>query len=201
MGGHMYTDEERKFFVEFIPGHTYKEIQAEFTQVFGWEISISQIKGYMANHKINNGLTGQFKKGHVSHNKGKKGICSPGCEKSWFQNGHMPVNHRSVGSERVNVYGYVEVKAKEPRTWKLKHKVLWEEHFGPVPKGKIVIFLNGDKADIRIENLEMINQSANARLNQNGMRYSDPETTKAAIGLAELMAATGKAKRRKKGES
>ncbi len=200
MIGHQYTSEERQFFLDFIPGHTYKEIQSEFIKQFGWEISISQIKGYMGNHKINNGLTGKFKKGRPAPNKGQKmslGMYEK-CKATMFRKGHIPANHRPVGSERINVCGYTEVKIKEPKTWRLKHQIVWEEHHGPIPKGKIVIFLNGNKQDIRIDNLALIDKKVNVRLNQNGMRYEEPEITRAAIAVAELMAATGEAKWREK---
>lgn len=35
MGGHCYTQKEKEFFEKYVPGHTYKEIQAEFIRIFG----------------------------------------------------------------------------------------------------------------------------------------------------------------------
>lgn len=195
---HKYTPDEQDFFAGYTQGHTYKEIQAAFTERFGWEITLSQVKGYMGNHRMNNGLTGRFKKGQVSHNKGKKGVCAAGCEKGWFQKGHTPKNHKPVGSERVSKDGYVEVKVSEPNKWKPKHKVIWEQHNGPIPAGKCIIFLNGDKADVRIDNLMLIDRKVNVRMNQTGLRYDDPDITKSAVNIAELMTAIGEAKRKKK---
>ena len=43
-----------------------------------------------------------------------------------------------------------------PRDWRGVHLLLWEEHHGSVPPGHAVVFKNGNKADIRIENLELI---------------------------------------------
>lgn len=72
MYGHKYTDEERQFFVEYVPGHSYKEIQQEFINSFNWSISVSQIKTYIGRHKLNTGRTGYFEKGHIPFNKGEK---------------------------------------------------------------------------------------------------------------------------------
>lgn len=199
MSGHRYTPEEKSFFVEYTPGHTCEEIQAAFILEFGWSISIGQVKGYMGNNGINNGLTGRFIPGQIPPNKGVKGIHYPGCEKSWFKKGNISANYRPVGSERIDRKdGYIRVKTKEPRTWELKHRVIWEQHHGAIPKGKCLIFLNGDKTDIRIENLALIDRKVSVRMNQSGLRYMDPDSTKAAIAVAELMSATGAAKRKKR---
>lgn len=201
MHGHKYTEDERAFFQEFVPGHTYKEIQGAFRSRFGWDITIGQVKGYMANHKINSGTKGRFEKGHVPANKGRKGTCPAGCAKSWFRQGHTPKNHRPVGSERVSKDGYIEVKVGEPGRWRLKHRVVWEKAFGKIPPGKCVIFLNGDKTDVRVENLAIIDRNVNVRLNQSGLRYQDADSTRAAIEVGVLLAEIGKAKkRRKRGE-
>ena len=34
-----------------------------------------------------------------------------------------------------------------------EHRLVWEQHRGPVPKGWVVHFLNGDTNDLRLENL------------------------------------------------
>jgi len=40
--------------------------------------------------------------------------------------------------------------------WVFVHRELWERHHGPIPRGHAVTFRNGDKQDIRIENLELL---------------------------------------------
>lgn len=47
MAAHKYTPEEGAFFTAFVPGHSHKEIQEEFTARFGWEISMGQVVGYI----------------------------------------------------------------------------------------------------------------------------------------------------------
>ena len=60
MYGHQYTAEEQKFMEEYVPGHSYREIQKAFTEKFRWEISLVQVKGYIGNHHLNTGRTGSM---------------------------------------------------------------------------------------------------------------------------------------------
>lgn len=197
MYGHKYTDAERGFFIEYVPGHSHKEIREEFIKVFDWEITMNQVKGYIKNNHLNTGRTGHFPKGHIPANKGRKGTCAAGCEKTWFCKGHTPINHRPVGSERISKDGYIEIKVAEPSKWRLKHRVIWEEYYGSVPHGKCIIFLNGDKTDVNIENLVLIDRAIHARMNQSGLRFADADSTKAAVAVGELMSVIGTAKKRK----
>ncbi|MCX4351733.1 MAG: HNH endonuclease signature motif containing protein [Lachnospiraceae bacterium] len=195
MYGHVYTEEEHAFMREFVPGHSYREIATAFTEKFGWEISISQVNAYIGNHHLNTGRTGRFQKGQVPPNKGKKGVYAAGCEKTWFPKGHIPKNHRPVGSERVNKDGYVEVKVAEPNKWKLKHRIVWEKVNGPVPKGYIIIFRDNDKTNTDINNLLMIKRGIHAVMNHTGLCEYSGEFKDTAVMIAELKATTSKAKK------
>ena len=147
-----YTDEEHKFFREFIQGHTIKEIAAEFNKIFEEPIKESQVKCYMGNHKISNGLKGYFKKGHVPYNKGKRVPTVGRMAETQFKKGNLPPNTKPVGYERITRDGYTEVKiAMRPSpsskgdNFKYKHVLIWEERNGTVPAGHIVIFKDGNK--------------------------------------------------------
>lgn len=197
MQRHQYTTEERQFMARYVPRHSYREIQKAFTEKFGWEISLGQVKAYMGNHHLNTGMTGQFQKGQEPPNKGKKGTCAAGCEKSWFQKGHMPANYRPIGSERINVDGYVEVKVENPNKWKMKHRIVWESINGDIPKGYIIIFRDNDKTNTSIDNLMLIKRGTHAVLNHTGLYGYSGEFKETAICIAELKAATSKAKKQK----
>lgn len=100
-----------------------------------------------------------FKKGHVPKNKGKKWDEFLDKEKqeairrTTFKKGNIPPNHKPVGYERKTKDGYWEVKVAEPRTFKAKHRLLWEQHHGPIPKGVNIVFIDGNTDNITIENL------------------------------------------------
>lgn len=195
MYGHVYTEEEHTFMREFVPGHSYREIAAAFTEKFGWEISIGQVNAYIGNHHLNTGRTGRFQKGQVPPNKGKKGVCAAGCEKTWFPKGNIPKNYRSIGSERISKDGYIEVKVADPNKWKLKHRIVWEKVNGPVPKGYIIIFRDNDKTNTDINNLLMIKRGIHAVMNHTGLCEYSGEFKDTAVMIAELKATTSKAKK------
>lgn len=112
----------------------------------------------------------RFKKGHTPHNKGIKGWDSGGrSKKTRFKRGNKPQTWVPVGSEKISRKGILQRKISDtgygPRDWQSDHKLLWEKHNGPVPSGHIVVFKNGNRADIRIENLELISRAENMRRN------------------------------------
>lgn len=198
--GRLYTKEEGEFIRSFAKGRLKTEIQEEFFKRFGWEITMEQLTAYMKNHKITSGIDAKFKKGYIPPNKGVKGPWYPGAEKTWFKSGELPHNYRPVGSERICADGYIDIKVAEKK-WRRKHIVNWEEHHKmKVPKGYCVIFLDGNKLNTDIENLMLISRKALIRMNWSGSFSEIPEVTRAAAAAAELKAAIGDAKRRRKNE-
>jgi hypothetical protein len=107
--------------------------------------------------------------------------------KTSFKKGDIPANHREVGSERINVYGYTEVKVAEPNKWKLKHRVIYEEHYGEIPKNHNVIFADGNKLNLDINNLVLVNKDQLLVLNKNELIKDNADLTKAGVNVANLM--------------
>jgi hypothetical protein len=107
------------------------------------------------------GRATQFKNGSTPHNKGKKGFDPGGrARAAQFKPGSKPHNWLPVGTERINDGGYLERKETDTgnpsRDWIGIHRLLWIEHYGKIPDGHYIVFRNGDKTDLRIENLEAI---------------------------------------------
>lgn len=125
-----------------------------------------------------------FKKGHTPGNKGKKQIeyLSPEtiakCRATCFQKGHRPKNHKPVGYERISVDGYIEVKVREPNVFKLKHRIVWEAHNGPIKRGENIQFRDGNSLNYNIENLYMITR--NEQMKQNSGAVNLPDSMVAA---------------------
>ena len=197
MYGMKYTDEMKQFILDNYKGRYNQELADLFNQKFNTNITSRTIKSYKANNKLNSGLTGKFRKGQTSHNKGKK-MPKEVYEKvkhTMFAKGNVPPNHRPVGSERISKDGYIEVKVAEPNKWRLKQRVVYEETKGKIPEGCPIIFLDGNKRNFDIDNLRCITRSELLYLNCNGLNNSN-EITETGI----LMARLDRAKNKKKQE-
>ena len=198
-----YSDEHKEFLKKYVPGHSYREITEEFNRRFpDTQVTIGQIKGSINRYHLNTGRNGQFVKGNIPPNKGKKGYHAPGSEKSWFKKGNVPKNHKPVGSERIDPKnGYVYVKVAEPQKWKMKHRIVWENAYGPIPKDHVVVFLDGDKTNFSLDNLKCISRSVNVRMNQNHLYKDKKEFTETGIAIASLIDLIGKRKRGSNGKT
>ena len=105
----------------------------------------------------------RFKKGNKAWNKGVS--VNNGGEAGWFPKGNKPANYRPVGTIRA-VDGYQEIKVAEGmRQWKLLHRVVWERMNGKIPKGMVVIFLDGNTENIEITNLSLMTKAQNMKRN------------------------------------
>lgn len=187
--------EQHKFLLANVKNKTSIVLANMLNKQFGLSLTFKQIQYYLRNHNITNEVDRKFKKGCVSFNKGTKGLMQ--ANKTSFKKGHIPHNHRPVGSERINKDGYVEIKIEEPKRWKMKHVFIWEKVYGKVPKGKCLIFADGDKTNIKLENLILITRAQLAVINHNRLIKNDPELTKTGLIIADLISKSYKKKKRK----
>ncbi|QNB48196.1 HNH endonuclease [Thermanaerosceptrum fracticalcis] len=194
MTKHYFTSEHREFIKDRVKGRSNAELTEMFNRHFGLNLTCNQIKVFKKNHKLNSGLTGQFKPGHIPFNKGKKGI-NCGGKATQFKKGHAPWNYKPIGTERISADGYVEVKAADPNKWKAKHVLIWEAANGPVPKGHAVIFGDGNKRNLNPENLILVSREQLVRLNQKNLIQNDVELTKAGIIIADIYNKIGELRR------
>lgn len=65
-----------------------------------------------------------------------------------------------IGSRHIDRKGYwvekVEHATSKKSKWVRLHQLMWTRVNGPVPKGHRLIFINGDNADCRLENLRLV---------------------------------------------
>ena len=193
-------------FEEFIRkvswGKYVPELHKIVTAKFGDVLTQEQLKSFLSRrHIIRFENHGRFEKGHVPANKGKKmpAAVYEKAKHTMFKKGHTPGNHREVGSERINVEGYIEIKVAEPNHWRLKHRVIYENcHNIKLKTTDVVIFLDGNKQNFDIENLALIDRGINAIMNHEGMRFADAEITRTEVNIAKLKKAIAVAKRKLK---
>lgn len=198
---HKFTPEQLYFLRSHVFMRTKQELTELFNQHFKLDLTVRQIVACAKNHKFpSSGLDGRFKKGQKAWNKDKKGINLGGenGKKTQFKKGHTPHNHRPVGSERINVDGYVEIKVAEPRKWLPKHRVIWEKVNGPVPIGHAVIFGDRNRRNFDLDNLILISKKQLSIMNKHGLIQKDTELTKTGIIIADLYQKIGDYKKRVK---
>lgn len=180
-----YTQEQAEFIKLGYQKWSLEDLTSQFNRHFGTDKTESQIRCFTRNHGIKSGRTGHFEKGQVSWNTGTKGIMKP--NSGTFKKGHRPVNHRPVGSERVNVEGYIEIKTAEPNVWDLKQRVVYEREHGPIPDGYNVRFLDGDRLNCEPGNLILVDNRENALLNQRyKMNHQPVEYRDSLVLLAKI---------------
>lgn len=136
----------------------------------------------------------RFAKGHVPANKGLRRLgWGPGrMKQTQFKKGDRQGRalevYKPIGTERLSKDGYLERKVNNDmpfqRRWRAVHLLVWEAANGPLPKGHAVSFINRDKTDIRIENLQLISRADLAR--RNSVHNLPPELKKTIHALGQL---------------
>lgn len=117
--------------------------------------------------------------------------------KTSFKKGRRPHNDAPLGTERVRTDGTVVVKvsfsAERKRRWKARSILVWEKFYGEnsIPDGSVIIHINGNKQDDRIENLKCVTRKE--RLYLNGQQYCQcPAPLKAPVEALALLRAKAK---------
>ena len=194
---------------EFIRDNSWGVSSAEMAKMvnekFGLNLAASTIKTFRARHKIKSGCTGWFQKGRSPGNKGKRidEYMSPETaakvRKTAYKKGHTPVNKLPVGTISMSG-GYKIIKKQmegsQWERWKLLHKEIWEQHNGPIPDDKVLLFKDGNPMNCTIDNLMLASRSELMTANKRGLRFEDPDLTETAINVIRLQQAA--IKRRKK---
>ena len=194
---HVYTSEEKKFLKQFVPGHSHKEIATEFNKRFSNKVTEGQIKSAVTRYHLKTGHTGRFEKGSVSHNKGQKmsDHVYKAAQPTMFKPGQKPPNTKPIGTEQELPDGYIWVKindipkANKDVNWRQKHRLLWEQNFGKIPEGHLVIFKDGDRRNFDLDNLACVSKQVNMWLSRRHLRYNDADLTEAVIAVPKVMCA------------
>jgi hypothetical protein len=160
----------------------------ELAVIFNCKLSTVESKAYylglkkdekhlakMGETLLQSGKNSRFNKGNISHNTGKKMeefMSREQIEKvkaSQFKKGIIPHNALIAGTlvEREDKNGtiYTFIKVEGKRTLELYQRYVWEQNFGPIPKGHIIRFKNGNTKDFSPENLLCLSKKDNMKMN------------------------------------
>ena len=164
---------------------------------FDSDITLGQLKSYVKNHGIKSGRNGHYPKGNVPLNAGTKVVMKGSCTS--FQPGNRPVNAVPVGTiSRSTKDGYLKRKVAEPNKWVWVHLDTWKRHNGPVPKGHVVCFKDGNQENCSIDNLELVPRAELAIMNKFCPKNAPVEARSVIRNMAKTKLAIGVAKRRLK---
>lgn len=142
------------------------------------------------------GKAHQYKKGLVPHNKGLKmpDELYNKVKRTMFKKGNKPHNTQPNGTIRLQTknnekpYQYIKIADSD---WRLLHRVIWEQHNGPIPPKHMIRFIDGNTMNCELSNLECVSMKKNMTDNTI-QRY--PEE------LKELMKLTAKLNRKINGK-
>lgn len=197
-----YTSEIIEFIRSNVKQFTDKEVAKLINDK--WSLGINEESVSNAKHRygIKTGFgRGHFPKGHKPANpilKGQRlGL------KTEFKKGRVPPNRVPIGSERFTKDGYLQIKIKDGNknnNWIVKHRLIWEQHNGPVPPKHRVVFLDGDKNNLDISNLELMSYGQTAIMSKKNLFYKNAELTMLGSKIANIEIRINKRKREEKND-
>ena len=184
--GYIWTEEEDRLLRELAPGRNIYEMSDELRKH-----GINRTPAQVRNRKKYLGITS----GQVQRPSEKS-------RATQFKAGNLPHNTKPIGYERLSKSGYIEVKVKmrpsDPKcndNFVPKHKLVWEAANGPVPEGCIVVFKDGNKQNITLENLSCITRRQNAIMNREHIRCDNPDAFEVCLAMADIKSAVSKRKK------
>lgn len=168
---------------ELYPMHTSQHVAAvigcrwEQVQEKAWRLGIKKDPAFFS--EVGKALASsplaqarRFKKGHETWNKDMKGLqLSPNTQfKPGTRHGMAAKNWLPIGSNRMSKEGYMERKIADSSPAKRSnfvpvHHLVWRMHGQTVPRGHVLIFIDGDKNNPDINNLTTISRAENMARN------------------------------------
>jgi hypothetical protein len=192
--------------IELYPDHSSKYIAellgVTISKVYNtaWGAKVKKSAEYMltpaSGRIIEPSIPNQFKPGHTPHNKGKQMDAEiyKKVAPTMFKKGNKPANTKPVGTINIRLdtqgrpYQYIKIKDSH---WELLQRHVWTKANGEIPRGSVVIFLDGNYLNCDISNLQVISRRENMARNTI-QRYP--------AELQEVMKLTSKLKRKTNGK-
>jgi len=89
---------------------------------------------------------------------------------------------KPIHSERIDTMnGRQVIHIKTDKKWELKHRYIWEQANGEIPKGNDIMFLDGNSLNCNLENLCLVFQPELRFMHKNGLITEIPEATETGL--------------------
>jgi hypothetical protein len=181
--GVLWTKADIEYLKEHYPDSTAKEIAQSLRRTErsiytkARDLKIKKSEAFLNSEKSgrlngSQGVETRYKKGNIPSNKGKNQPSHANTIKTQFKKGNKPHNYQPVGSTRINIYGYMEVKVSDPRKWEFVHRLEYEKYYGPIPEEYVVILKDGDKLNITKDNLQAIPREEAIKITHKSKGYA-----------------------------
>lgn len=195
-GRSIYSPEQIDWLRDNYPRLPLQELTQDFNAVFNQRLTAGTLHSACKRFGIKCGRNGKFKKGSTPWNAGTKGLVAPNSGN--FPKGNRPKNWVPIGSERI-ADGYRHRKMTDTGVvrvdWVPVHRIIWEQANGPLPVDQAVIFIDGDKTNIVLDNLQDVSRGELAVLNRQGFSNLPLELRRTFIATVKLQVAANKLQR------
>lgn len=144
-----WTNEMIEYLKENYSNYTNLELSKRISSLFNVRASAGSIE-----HKGNR--LGLRKSEDYLKNSASQRKTSP----FQFKKGRVPEHKKPIGYERLDKKrGLVFVKVDDKSKFEAKQRVVWREHYGEIPEGHNIIFIDGDKTNFNIDNLACLSNA------------------------------------------
>ncbi len=196
MSRRIWTEPEKQLLLELWPSTPIREIMQRLDRTdksiygqagkMGLKRPLEFLKKEFGDNLRKIGAKSRFKKGQKPWSAGTKGILKG--SKTSFKKGNIPHNAKdadgAISTRKDNsgkLYKYIRISLGK---WELLHRHLWEQAHGPIPKGHVVKFKDGNQANCTLDNLYLCTQGEN--MLHNSIHHYPPELKQTIRTLGQL---------------
>ena len=170
LGRFVFSEEQEQFISKNFPVLGATETTRLFNELYGTNKSVANIKTHC------------YRKGIKCLEETRSQIQKNVTNNLLVHNEKVSARVGEVGRPS-NGYDYI----KTEKGWVRYNKYVWEQHFGKMPEGHSIIFLDGNNKNFDISNLACVQNKVLTLMNHNcPVKSGNPELKKAAIKYCEL---------------
>lgn len=158
MSYHVYSKEEIEYLESNSRIMTRKQLTDSFNEKYGTDISVKSIT-----NKCNS------LKSYGKEERHKVG----------------DIVKRSDGYFLIKVNN--DKKIPKHKRWVLLHRFVWEQTYGNIPDGKVIIFKDNNKENCNISNLMLVDKGVSSIMARCGLYSSESLVTEFSINVATLI--------------